>query len=229
MELDLFEIQREVFGVNPAKIIGFAGDISRIAINGISDDNFINKGLKKFAAELPIIEDELGAPKSPLGTIVHGAVQLTSQKLNFYENGKIVSKTDHKPMYFPFSTVFECSRTKAYTITDLTAAESVVETSGHNNWNIRATGLILPNEQLYGGELQLTLDEVYDNLSIYENCVDGISVSGLPMSKKGIHQIFITAIDFPQPRGLNLSKMIPFVINAISVTPVELIENYTTK
>lgn len=168
----------------------------------------------KFDGELLEIDDEEQV-FSYLGTPVMFTITFEAGTYQYYEDGEILTK-EMDDYVLPFSAVADFQRSKRKRSTPINGGKgSVKEVSGHNDWQIRIRGMILPEQNnRYDGEALQRLLE-------WEELADAPKVSGKMFEYLGIYNMDIESISLPK---LNDAPFVQaFEIRGESDEPTQLI------
>lgn len=137
-------------------------------------------------------------------------------------NGKFI-EVSVPGIYLPFTSVASFSRAKRLTTTFMGGQGEVIEEFGFEPWHIRIQGLILKNDKrlVFG---KSTVEEQMKEILKYEGLSDSVGVKGKGFEWRGIHEVGIMSINFPEAKGYDPEVVMPYEMILRSVTPIELIE-----
>jgi hypothetical protein len=198
------------------QVFGLAGPLIR-RYKVPSDDKNGEKPTYNIGELAPeVTEDTI---TSMLGTPIHFWMAFGACDYNKRSKGEIITVA-REFTYLPFTSIATFSRAKRKTVTYQSGMNGpVIEEYGFEAWQIRIQGLIL------NGENNKTLEQQVKALQLFEELSDSIEVQGKLFEWLKINRICFDQINFLPKRENNILSVIPFEINAMSVEPIELIED----
>lgn len=209
MEYNVQDLFKEAFGITVEK--SFQPDLG----GGLAERPNLN-----YFGVTPVPDIEEAVELSFMGTPVIHPITLLGGNYKFYtKDGQI----ETKPMpdfRLPITAIVDFSREKVISTTRVNngAGGTVKELFSFDDWNITIRGFCVLDLAQRQGHISAFMQE--QELLLWENIVDSIGVSGKLFNVRNISNMVIRSIPVTALRGK--PKIKPFVINALSDEPLEL-------
>lgn len=196
---------------------------------GVSVDKAYNPILSQGTANMPKLEysnihlidnPEQAYELSSLGTPIINPITFKGGLYNvFSPTGEIV-KRQMGDFRLPIAAIADFRRSKIIGKTRaVSGASTVKETYGFDDWKIQIKGFCLLDQAQ--PQSKLTARDQEEELLYWDELVDSIEIQGDLFEMRSVYNIVIEDISMPYIRGNKGLR--PFIINAVSDTPAELI------
>lgn len=210
MEYNVQDLFKEAFGITVEK--SFQPELGA---------NLPERPNLNYFGVVPVPDIEEAFELSFMGTPIIHPITFLGGNYKFYTKDGEVETKPVADFRLPITCIVDFSRDKIIGTTRVNngAGGTVKESFGFDDWNITIRGFCVLDLAQRQGHITAFMQE--QELLLWETIVDSIGVSGKLFGVRNISNLVIKNISVTALRGK--PKIKPFVINALSDEPLELV------